>query len=127
LYNLDDSHHTRAVTVWESIAAEGGVFMTLLASLSELLAFTSRGDARTRSEAAAFVDRIRSSPDVEVIDGDRGLFDAGLQLYRERLDKSYSHVDCMAMVVASARKSPRSSLATATSLAKDSRSCSNHA
>ncbi len=52
-----------------------------------------------RFKAARFVDRIRSSVDTEVIDGDRALFDEGLQLYRDRLDKAYGHVDCMAMVV----------------------------
>jgi predicted nucleic acid-binding protein len=79
-------------------------YVTLVANLTEYLAYASGGNDRMRLRAARFVDRILASPDIEVIDGDRGLFDAGLKLYRERLDKTYSHVDCMAMVICKRRK-----------------------
>jgi predicted nucleic acid-binding protein len=100
ILNKDDQHRSAAATRAAELSRDSTIrYVTLLANLTELLAYASSGDAYIRAEAAALVDRVRSSPDTEVLDGDRALFDAGLDLYRDRLDKTYSHVDCMAMVI----------------------------
>ena len=99
LFSAKDALHARAIERWEELSAKGFRFVTMLSNLTEFLAYASDGGENVRRKATEFVDRIRSSPDIEVIDGDRQLFDEGLQLYRNRLDKTYSHVDCMAMVI----------------------------
>jgi len=98
-FNVDDEHHERALRVTVEIAAgETPRYVTLLASLSEFLSYTSRGTARIRNDAAAFVDAVRASQDFRIIGEDEASFDAGLTLYRQRLNKQYSLVDCMSMV-----------------------------
>jgi predicted nucleic acid-binding protein len=72
--------------------------VTSLAVLGEFLTLVSK-DADTRSRAARFVDRVRLSVDTRVITGDETLFDGALELYRRRLDKRYSMIDCMSMVL----------------------------
>jgi predicted nucleic acid-binding protein len=99
-FNEDDDLYAAASVRSDELREDPGIrYVTLLANLTEFLAYASSGGANTRSDAAQFIDRIRSSVDTQVLDGDRALFDEGLQLYRERLDKTYSHVDCMAMIV----------------------------
>ena len=72
--------------------------------LSEFLAYASRRGAWMRSEAARLVERILASPDFEIVEEDEELHRAGLDLYRRRLDKTYSLVDCMSMVLCSRMK-----------------------
>jgi predicted nucleic acid-binding protein len=73
-------------------------YTTSLAVLGEFLTVFSK-DLSMRGEAAAFVDRIRGSADTDVILGDESLFNAALDLYRRRLDKTYSFIDCVSMVL----------------------------
>ena len=53
----------------------------------------------TRAEAAGLVDDVRADPGTTVLRITPELFDHGLTLYRNRLDKSYSLADAIAMVV----------------------------
>ena len=103
ILNRNDRLHDVAIRRRRELG-DGAIYVTLLAHLTEVLAYASGGNEQMRFDAARFVDRIRSSPEYEVIDGDRALFDEGLELYRRRLDKSYSHVDCMAMAVCKREK-----------------------
>lgn len=41
------------------------------------------------------VDDLRTSPLSTVIDADRALFDAGLEIFRDRSDKEWSLTDCI--------------------------------
>lgn len=105
IFNEHDDLHAVAIDRTRELEREPGLrYVTLLANLTELLAYASSASSKTRADAAAFVDRIRSSPEYDVFDGDAALFDEGLDLYRRRLDKSYSHVDCMAMAVCAREK-----------------------
>jgi len=45
------------------------------------------------------VDRLRASPHTDIVPADRALIDAGLDLYRRRLDKDWSLTDCISFVV----------------------------
>lgn len=67
--------------------------------LVEVLAHMSRLGRRARREGVGLIDDLRSSNRVQVLPQTRELFDAGLELYRRRLDKGYSLTDCMSMVL----------------------------
>jgi predicted nucleic acid-binding protein len=99
-FNEDDDLHATATARVAELRNDASIrYVTLLPNLTEFLAYASSSGPGTRARAAVLVDRIRSSSGTDVLDGDRALFDEGLALYRGRLDKSYSHVDCMAMIV----------------------------
>ena len=67
--------------------------------LVEVLAHMSRLGSRARSESVGFIDDLRANVGVQALPQTRELFDAGLDLYRRRLDKGYSLTDCMSMVI----------------------------
>ena len=52
-----------------------------------------------RKVFSEFVGQLRADPDVTVIPASSGLFEAGLELYRERPDKRWSLTDCTSFVV----------------------------
>jgi predicted nucleic acid-binding protein len=97
--NERDQLRARAQEVGRELATLGDVrYVTLLANLGELMTFASNQGEAMRREAADFVERLLSSPDPEIIDDDRTLFNAARDFYRRRPDKTYSFIDCMAMV-----------------------------
>jgi len=65
--------------------------------LSEYLAAMSRAGKTARQVAAARVIDLLDDPDVTVYAQSHETFIQGLELYRRRLDKSYSLVDCISM------------------------------
>ena len=67
--------------------------------LIELLNFFSSYKAATREAIAQNVRDIIAAPNIEVVYQSYDLFNAGLTLYEQRLDKGYSMVDCISMVV----------------------------
>jgi hypothetical protein len=46
-----------------------------------------------------FYDALRDEPDVKIFEADKGLFEAGLALFRNRPDKEWSLTDCISFVV----------------------------
>ena len=52
-----------------------------------------------RQEAAAAIEQLLSSADVEVVHLTPHLFEQGLALYRTHQDKTWSLVDCISFVV----------------------------
>ena len=65
--------------------------------LAEFLTALSRGGPRVRSAAVRIVRQLRSRPDVLVLPQSRESFDAALERYEARQDKSYSLQDCSSM------------------------------
>ena len=94
LHRFDD-HHSQASRLWRRISSDR--IVTHDGVLTELLAFFSSTGAHARLKAAEAVRR--SFLLHEVLPIDRALFRRGLDRYEARLDKEYSHVDCMSMVV----------------------------
>lgn len=89
-----DEAHERARKFTESYS--GRIVMTegVLTEFADGLAPTS-----TRMRCAAFVDWLRNDVDVKIVPATSDLFDAGLSLYRDRADKSWSLTDCISFVV----------------------------
>lgn len=94
-FDRDDSHHRQAVRL--AARYPSAAFVTHDSVLMELLAYFSAHGAAARRKA---VDVVRDLVlTTEVIPGSRTLFTAALDLYATRLDKEYSLVDCMSMVL----------------------------
>ena len=74
-------------------------FVTTDAILVEVLAFFSGAGPTARKQAVTFVTTLRADVRAVILPQTRELFDAGLDLYLNRLDKGYSLTDCMSMVV----------------------------
>jgi predicted nucleic acid-binding protein len=89
---------------WSDAAREarakvaGATLATTDEVLGEFLAALSRGGKELRTRAAAMVESIMIHPDVDVVPQSRAGFLAALSLYRSRLDKAFSLVDCSSMV-----------------------------
>lgn len=67
--------------------------------LVEFLTYFSAHGSAIRRAASDYIGVLKTDPLVTVIPQTPDLFDAGLDLYRRRPDKSYSMCDCMSMVV----------------------------
>jgi len=99
LLDTEDAYHALARSAGAELDSDYTRWFTTQAIVFELLAFFSRGGPASRARAAELVDRIRSSPAVEVVAASGALFEAAISLYRTRLDKRYSLADCLAMVI----------------------------
>jgi predicted nucleic acid-binding protein len=80
-------------------AAPGLRIFTTDGVLMELLAHVASRGSNSRAAALRLIDLLRNTPHVTIVRMTPELFDAGLELYRQRPDKAYSLVDCMSMVV----------------------------
>jgi predicted nucleic acid-binding protein len=65
--------------------------------LGEFLAAVARYGPETRKLAVELIEQLRYSQYVTVLKQSHESFIAGVQVYKERLDKEYSLVDCVAM------------------------------
>ena len=67
--------------------------------LVEFLNYFGGKGPKLRELAARMTKRILDDPNVRVLQQTRESFLSGLELYRQRVDKEYSLVDCVSMVV----------------------------
>lgn len=103
LIDKTDALHARAVQVEAELGVERAHLVTSEWVLSELLAYAAAPPLR--SAALRALDTLAG--EAEVISADHGSFKVGLNLYRSRLDKSWSLVDCISIVVCRAKKIER--------------------
>lgn len=93
-----DQWHEQALTAGESLQNDT-TLVTTREVLTEFLAAASRSDPTARQAAVNTVRAILDDDAIIVIPQSRELFDEGLDLYEQRLDKRYSLADCISMVV----------------------------
>ena len=65
--------------------------------LSEFLNHLSKGGENMRKQAVLMVKKIMNNPNVKVIPQSRDSFFKGIELYGQRVDKTYSLTDCISM------------------------------
>jgi predicted nucleic acid-binding protein len=97
LANPRDRWHEQAVAFRDSAA--GTVLVTTDEVLVELAANLAGAGPQVRPFLADSIESILKDPGVRVIPQSRASLLAGLQLYRDRPDKSYSLTDCISMQV----------------------------
>ncbi len=94
MLNRHDRCHAAAV---EALAATCNPLVTTAWVLTELA--DGLCAARSRAVFVALEQRLRQNPSVTIIPSDERLYEAGLELYRQRPDKDWSLTDCISFVV----------------------------
>ncbi|NEO82714.1 MAG: type II toxin-antitoxin system VapC family toxin [Spirulina sp. SIO3F2] len=102
LIHPDDDLHEQALRVTEQVLPAELVTTELV--LNELLnAFSKRG-VRFRQAAVGLIDSLIEDDTVEVVPQSTQLFNAALELYRQRPDQAWSHTDCVSFHLMQERK-----------------------
>ena len=105
LLNRRDQLRERAGRIVLALYAASDVsFVTSDAVLVEVLTHQSGFGPGAREAASLLIDELATDRRIDIVAQTPALFAAGLSLYRRRLDKSYSMVDCMSMVVCRDRR-----------------------
>jgi predicted nucleic acid-binding protein len=104
LTHTGDEHHDDAVRLGIEFGQSDVRFVTSPTVLLEVLAFFSRRGPMLRQRAAALAEQLIASPAVEIVPFDSVLLGGALRLYQGRLDKRYSLVDCVGMVICRERE-----------------------
>ncbi len=97
MWNPKDEHNASAKRSWER-GRKSRLITTDTVLVEVLNAFSSFG-SDWRNAVAESVEKLLNEPNVTVIRQTPDLFNQALQLYKSRLDKSYSLTDCISMVV----------------------------
>lgn len=93
LWDRFDQDHATACRIEDALSGFRGV--THDGVLTEVLAYFSGSGPFARQRVVASVRRAMRDFTVKPLD--RDLFLRGLELYSRRIDKEYSHVDCVSM------------------------------
>ncbi|WP_416674110.1 type II toxin-antitoxin system VapC family toxin [Egbenema bharatensis] len=96
-FNRHDQWHQKARELSSQLG--DAQLLTSELVLVECLNYFSAFGAEMRQKVAIAVQNILEAPDIQVTWQTHSLFEAGLTLYRSRLDKGYSLTDCVSMVV----------------------------
>ncbi|UCC30191.1 MAG: type II toxin-antitoxin system VapC family toxin [Phycisphaerales bacterium] len=94
LLSADDEAHNRAV---ESNRSHRGAMVTTAWVLTEVA--DALAAPTFKPVFLELVDALRSDPQVTIVPPSQALFDRGLGLFSNRLDKSWSLTDCISFVV----------------------------
>jgi predicted nucleic acid-binding protein len=100
-----DQHRSDAISATEQTLRDE--IVTSEPVLAEVLAHLSAGGPDARRRAVELVDNLLASDRVRIIGQTPQLFQRALELYRRRLDKAYSLVDCMSMDICAAEEITR--------------------
>ena len=95
LFDRTDEHHAASLAIARRV--ERAVLVTHDAVLTEFLTYFAEYGAYNRHGAVDFVRRFMRR--ALVVPSERELFLSAIELYDDRLDKEYSLVDCMSMLV----------------------------
>ena len=91
-----DQHHQEALRAEEEL--DNAIIVTTDSVFEEVFA-SLRGKHELRSAAINLLNEIRDHPNVEFVHQHVGLFNRAVARYGDRLDKTYSLVDCISMEV----------------------------
>lgn len=94
LFDPADQLHERA-TSWSRVLRE----RCLLTEYVLWECVNAFSDPAERRKAHLLVSFLRSDPGFEMVSASAELFEAGLQLHRDRPDKSWSLTDCISFLV----------------------------
>ena len=86
--------HSRAFSLSESLNRSTVTTAWVLTELADALA-----DPRERPNFLRFLATLRDDPNCEIVPASQNLFDSGVKLYADRLDKRWSLTDCISFVV----------------------------
>ena len=93
--NSKDSLHRQALQISQTL--RDALLITTELNLAELLNYFCRHGFFWRRRVVESVENIEINPNVFIVTLSQMSFAAGLRLYKQRSDKSYSFTDCVAM------------------------------
>ena len=91
----DDRFHSRAQELWRQF--KGKTIFTSDEVLAEYMNYFSNHGRHFREIVVRSIELIQNSRDIIIFPQTRDSFVEGFELYRSRLDKGYSHTDCVSM------------------------------
>lgn len=92
-----DQNHRAAVKHWRSLRKRLPPLVTTSYVFDEVVTyFNSRGH---HAKAVEVGNRLLTSPSVQLVQVDEGLFGEGWQYFQQHQDKDYSLTDCISFVV----------------------------
>lgn len=97
LINVDDDFHDLAKQVRKKLQQDNCSLITsdfVLLEVADALTVP-----RVRSQTINFINRLRSLSGLKIVPISQSLFDAGWQLYSQRLDKDWGLTDCISFVI----------------------------
>jgi len=97
IFSPGDDLHAQALKAKERLG--NVILITTDEVLVEFLNYFSGKGSKLRELAARMARSILDDPNVRVVQQTRESFLSGLELYRQRVDKKYSLVDCISMIV----------------------------
>ena len=95
LLNPKDEGHRQAIEIGPTIS--NCVLMTTEEVLSEVLTFFSSRGPGARTAVTSLIENILADEKIVVLPQSHESFMQGLALYRMRLDKGFSMIDCIVM------------------------------
>lgn len=94
--NFPNDQWHRAALEAERLLGQPHQLVTTQEILTEFLAYVS-ANPDMRREGVTLVEDIHSDPNITVVEQTPETFAKGFELYRNRMDKGYSLVDCISM------------------------------
>jgi len=92
-----DQNHRAAVKHWRSLRKRLPPLVTTSYVFDEVVTyFNSRGH---HAKAVEVGNRLLTSPSVQLVQVDEGLFGEGWQYFQQHQDKDYSLTDCISFVI----------------------------
>jgi predicted nucleic acid-binding protein len=103
LVDPTQSFHTQAASHYRNARQQGSKVITTNYILLEVVALLTNPLRIPRPSIVAFIEGLKSSPNVEIVHVDTALDAEAWQLLRSRQDKQWSLVDCSSFVLMSRR------------------------
>lgn len=97
-----DEHHAQALDIRSRIQSQNTRLITTLAVAFEI--GNALSGQKYRSAAAGLLEALNNDKMIEVIPVGEVLYEKGLQLYRDRIDKDWSLTDCISFLVMQDRR-----------------------
>src|SRR5258706_10787906 len=94
LLNETDEAHERATALMQEFQGQMVTTKWVLAELANALA-----SPLSRARCVAYIRFLQIEPGIEIVADEDELFERGLRLYEQRLDKEWSLTDCISFVV----------------------------
>ncbi|HAN76222.1 MAG TPA: nucleic acid-binding protein [Planktothrix sp. UBA8402] len=98
----NEDAHQQVLQNWTNLAKSKPFLVTTTYIFDEIVTFFNSRNLHYK--AVEVGNRLLESPDIELIEVDRTLFNEGWQFFQKYKDKSYSLTDCLSFIVMQERE-----------------------
>lgn len=104
LIDSSQPYHSQAAAIYRRARREGRRFITTNYILTELVALLISPLRLPRPRIAAFIESLKTSPNVEIVHIDAALDGRSWEFFKQRDDKEWTLVDCSSFVLMKERR-----------------------